>query len=91
MLQKRPQKVTFCTSCWAYAGAYLCGDLWLCLSYDEARRYVPPQESDYTHTRKDDALLAGCHRLEAEQKRTSFYFLDRTQAGAMSAILPRGC
>lgn len=31
-------------------GAYLtCGDLWVCLSYDEARGYVPPQESDYTH------------------------------------------
>jgi catechol 2,3-dioxygenase-like lactoylglutathione lyase family enzyme len=31
-------------------GAYLtCGDLWVCLSYDEARQYVPPQESDYTH------------------------------------------
>ena len=26
-----------------------CCNLWLCLSYDEARRYVPPQESDYTH------------------------------------------
>lgn len=31
-------------------GAYLtCGDLWLCLSYDDARQYVPPQNSDYTH------------------------------------------
>src|SRR5690606_5524209 len=31
-------------------GAYLtCGDLWLCLSFDETRDYVPPNESDYTH------------------------------------------
>ncbi|MDY1037175.1 FosA family fosfomycin resistance glutathione transferase [Enterobacteriaceae bacterium RIT714] len=31
-------------------GAYLtCGDLWLCLSFDETRKNVPPQKSDYTH------------------------------------------
>ena len=31
-------------------GAYLrCGDLWLCLSLDAQRRYIAPQESDYTH------------------------------------------
>jgi len=33
-----------------HTGAYLtCGDLWLCLSYDETRKFVPPQSSDYTH------------------------------------------
>lgn len=32
------------------SGAYLsCGDFWLCLSRDEQRRKVPPEESDYTH------------------------------------------
>ncbi len=25
------------------------GDLWLCLSFDETRDFVPPNESDYTH------------------------------------------
>ncbi|VTP63303.1 Glutathione transferase fosA [Leclercia adecarboxylata] len=33
-----------------HTGAYLtCGDLWLCLSYDETRQFIPPQNSDYTH------------------------------------------
>lgn len=31
-------------------GAYLtCGELWLCLSADAQRQYVPPTQSDYTH------------------------------------------
>ncbi|CAI8872116.1 FosA family fosfomycin resistance glutathione transferase [Kosakonia quasisacchari] len=31
-------------------GAYLtCGELWLCLSVDAQRQYVPPTQSDYTH------------------------------------------
>ena len=31
-------------------GAYLsCGDLWLCLSLDDQRRKMTPEESDYTH------------------------------------------
>lgn len=31
-------------------GAYLtCGELWLCLSVDAQRQYVPPAQSDYTH------------------------------------------
>ena len=52
-------------ACWD-TGAYLtCGNLWLCLSYDEARRYVPPQESDYTHyafTVAEDDFAASCAR-----------------------------
>jgi hypothetical protein len=42
-----------------------CCNLWLCLSYDEARRYVPPQESDYTHyafTVAEDDFAASCAR-----------------------------
>lgn len=75
-------------ACWD-TGAYLtCGDLWLCLSYDEARRYVPPQESDYTHyaftVAKDDFALLS-RRLEQsgvtvwkqnKSEGASFYFLD---------------
>lgn len=49
-------------------GAYLtCGDLWVCLSYDEARQYVPPQESDYTHyafTVAEEDFEPFSHRLE---------------------------
>ncbi|MCU2754314.1 VOC family protein, partial [Enterobacter hormaechei subsp. xiangfangensis] len=49
-------------------GAYLtCGELWVCLSYDEARRYVPPQESDYTHyafTVAEEDFEPFSHRLE---------------------------
>ena len=34
-------------------GAYLtCGDLWVCLSFDEARQHVPPQESDSVEERR---------------------------------------
>jgi len=70
-------------------GAYLtCGDLWLCLSYDDTRKFVPPQESDYTHyafsvaseefeSVSDKLKAAGVtvwkeNRSEGE----SFYFLD---------------
>jgi catechol 2,3-dioxygenase-like lactoylglutathione lyase family enzyme len=70
-------------------GAYLtCGDLWLCLSYDETRRVVPPQESDYTHyafsvAEQDFAPFS--HKLEQagvtvwkqnKSEGASFYFLD---------------
>lgn len=70
-------------------GAYLrCGDLWLCLSLDAQRRYIAPQESDYTHyafsiDENDFATFVACltqagitswkeNRSEGE----SFYFLD---------------
>ena len=71
------------------SGAYLtCGDLWLCLSYDEARRVVLPQESDYTHyafsVAEQDFVLFS-HKLEQagvtvwkqnKSEGASFYFLD---------------
>lgn len=70
-------------------GAYLtCGDLWVCLSFDEARRYVPPQESDYTHyafTVAEADFQPFSQRLEQagvtvwkqnKSEGASFYFLD---------------
>lgn len=71
------------------AGAYLtCGDLWLCLSCDEARRVVPPQESDYTHyafsiaaedfepfSRKLEQAGVAVWK-ENKSEGASFYFLD---------------
>jgi catechol 2,3-dioxygenase-like lactoylglutathione lyase family enzyme len=70
-------------------GAYLtCGDLWVCLSYDEARQYVPPQESDYTHyafTVAEADFEPFSQRLEQagvtvwkqnKSEGASFYFLD---------------
>lgn len=70
-------------------GAYLtCGDLWVCLSYDEARQYVPPQESDYTHyafTVAEADFEPFSNKLEQEgvtvwkqnkSEGVSFYFLD---------------
>jgi len=70
-------------------GAYLtCGDLWVCLSYDEARRYVPSQESDYTHyafTVAEADFEPFSQRLEQagvtvwkqnKSEGASFYFLD---------------
>ncbi len=70
-------------------GAYLtCGDLWVCLSYDEARQYVPPQESDYTHysfTVAEADFEPLSRRLEQagvtvwkqnKSEGASFYFLD---------------
>lgn len=72
-----------------YTGAYLsCGDLWLCLSYDDARRVVPPQESDYTHyafSVAEDDFGPLSHKLEQagvsvwkqnKSEGASFYFLD---------------
>lgn len=70
-------------------GAYLtCGDLWLCLSFDETRDYVPPNESDYTHYAFSVAPAdfdSFSHRLEQagvtvwksnKSEGASFYFLD---------------
>ncbi|AVY96473.1 glutathione transferase [Lelliottia sp. WB101] len=70
-------------------GAYLtCGDLWLCLSFDETRDYVPPNESDYTHYAFSVApadFESFSHRLEQagvtvwksnKSEGASFYFLD---------------
>ncbi|MGM1295494.1 VOC family protein [Enterobacter hormaechei] len=57
-------------------GAYLtCGDLWVCLSYDEARQYVPPQESDepFSH-RLEQAGVTVWKQNKSEG--ASFYFLD---------------
>lgn len=70
-------------------GAYLsCGWLWLCLSHDEARHYVPAENSDYTHyaftiSKADFAHFSG--RLQNagvkvwkknSSEGESFYFLD---------------
>ncbi|MBF4177401.1 FosA family fosfomycin resistance glutathione transferase [Lelliottia nimipressuralis] len=70
-------------------GAYLtCGELWLCLSFDETRDYVPPNESDYTHYAFSVApadFESFSHRLEQagvtvwksnKSEGASFYFLD---------------
>ena len=71
------------------SGAYLsCGELWLCLSLDARRRYISPQESDYTHYAfcldgNDFAVFVA--RLaqagvtswkENKSEGESFYFLD---------------
>jgi hypothetical protein len=93
---QRPAKVTFWHELLGLAlharwntGAYLtCGDLWVCLSYDEARQYVPPQESDYTHyafTVAEEDFEPFSHKLEQagvtvwkqnKSEGASFYFLD---------------
>ncbi|MDK9358950.1 FosA family fosfomycin resistance glutathione transferase [Lelliottia sp. V106_10] len=70
-------------------GAYLtCGDLWLCLSFDETRNYVPPEKSDYTHyafSVAPEDFDAFSHKLEQagvtvwkinKSEGASFYFLD---------------
>lgn len=70
-------------------GAYLtCGDLWLCLSFDESRGFVPPEESDYTHYAFSVAPAdfgTFSHKLEQagvtvwktnKSEGPSFYFLD---------------
>lgn len=70
-------------------GAYLtCGDLWLCLSYDDTRTYIPPQNSDYTHyafSVAPEHFQAFSQKLKAanvtvwKENRSegeSFYFLD---------------
>ena len=70
-------------------GAYLtCGDLWLCLSFDETRDYVPPDVSDYTHYAFSVAPAdfdTFSHKLEQagvtvwknnKSEGASFYFLD---------------
>lgn len=52
------------------SGAYLtCGDLWLCLSYDESRQRLSADCSDYTHyafslEQRDFAVF--CARLPEE-------------------------
>lgn len=71
------------------SGAYLhCGDLWLCLSLDAQRRYLSPQESDYTHyafSLDENDFAAFVARLtqagvtswkENKSEGASFYFLD---------------
>lgn len=70
-------------------GAYLtCGDLWLCLSFDETRDYVPPEKSDYTHyafSVAPEDFDAFSHKLGQagvtvwkinKSEGASFYFLD---------------
>lgn len=70
-------------------GAYLtCGDLWLCLSFDETRDYVPPEKSDYTHyafSVAPEDFDTFSHKLEQagvsvwkinKSEGASFYFLD---------------
>ncbi|AUU89180.1 FosA family fosfomycin resistance glutathione transferase [Enterobacteriaceae bacterium ENNIH3] len=70
-------------------GAYLrCGDLWLCLSLDAQRRYMAPQESDYTHyafSIDENDFATFVARLtqagvtswkENRSEGESFYFLD---------------
>ncbi len=70
-------------------GAYFsCGDLWLCLSYDETRKFVPPQNSDYTHyafSVAPEEFESVSNKLKAagvtvwKENRSegeSFYFLD---------------
>ena len=70
-------------------GAYLrCGDLWLCLSLDAQRRYIAPQESDYTHyafSIDENDFATFVARLtqagvtswkENRSEGESFYFLD---------------
>ncbi len=86
-------------------GAYLtCGDLWVCLSYDEARRYVPPQESDYTHyafTVAEEDFEPFSHRLEqgaspsgsrtkARERRSIFSTRTGTSWSCTWAASPRG-
>lgn len=70
-------------------GAYLtCGELWLCLSADAQRQYVPPTQSDYTHyafsvdacdfarfvTRLEQAGVVSWKANKSEGD--SWYFLD---------------
>lgn len=70
-------------------GAYLtCGELWLCLSLDVQRQYVPPTQSDYTHyafsvderdfahfvTRLEQAGVVSWKANKSEGD--SWYFLD---------------
>lgn len=70
-------------------GAYLtCGDIWICLSVDEARRVVPADQSDYTHyafSIDEGELAAFITRLEQagvvswkvnKSEGASYYFLD---------------
>ncbi len=72
-----------------HTGAYLtCGDLWLCLSYDETRQFIPPQNSDYTHyafSVEPEHFDAVAQKLkdagvtfwkENKSEGASFYFLD---------------
>ncbi|TCW45674.1 catechol 2,3-dioxygenase-like lactoylglutathione lyase family enzyme [Phytobacter diazotrophicus] len=75
-------------ACWDN-GAYLsCADLWLCLSLDAQRRYIAPQESDYTHyafSIDENDFATFVARLtqagvtswkENRSEGESFYFLD---------------
>ncbi|MDV5355091.1 FosA family fosfomycin resistance glutathione transferase [Enterobacter asburiae] len=70
-------------------GAYLtCGDIWICLSVDEARRVTSAEQSDYTHyafSIDEGALAAFTMRLEQagvvswkvnKSEGASYYFLD---------------
>jgi len=72
-----------------HTGAYLtCGELWLCLSYDDTRKFIPPQNSDYTHYAFSIAqkhFAAFTQKLqdagvivwkENKSEGESFYFLD---------------
>lgn len=75
-------------ACWDN-GAYLtCGDIWICLSVDEARRVIPADQSDYTHyafSIGEHELAAFITRLEQagvvswkvnKSEGASYYFLD---------------
>lgn len=70
-------------------GAYLtCGDIWICLSVDEARRVTSAEQSDYTHyafSIDEGELAAFITRLEQagvvnwkvnKSEGASYYFLD---------------
>lgn len=70
-------------------GAYLtCGDIWICLSVDEARRVTSAEQSDYTHyafSIDEGELAAFITRLELagvvnwkvnKSEGASYYFLD---------------
>lgn len=70
-------------------GAYLtCGDIWICLSVDEARRVTSAEQSDYTHyafSIDEGELAAFTMRLEQagvvswkvnKSEGASYYFLD---------------
>lgn len=70
-------------------GAYLtCGDIWICLSVDEARQVTPADQSDYTHyafSIDEGELAAFVTRLEQagvvnwkvnKSEGASYYFLD---------------
>ena len=84
-------------------GAYLtCGDLWVCLSYDEARRNVPPQATTpYAFTVAEEDFEPFSQRLEqagvtvwkqnkSEGRRSIFSTRTGTSWSCTWAASPRG-